>query len=300
MIYEYALDPDLFFEWAKSDRDAHYYASMFGCGTPRFMSSFPRQKPHKWLRYINSKLPTDIKEVERKRLDSILDAFLERRVIREDGNLTDKAWIDDVLAENSRLSFDCIFSKDSPGIQLDRLFTLKDSYQETCGLWHKKSMLTPARTAEAMADSVGNLLRLSKKVVVVDPFGSSSRAINTYKAFISKMMESRVSVMRPQLNIMFDPSKKNAAHPRFIYDTLLVHCGDIDLRVFGIIERDVGEKLHNRYILTELGGVSFGVGTDEGEAHHTDDLVLMDSDMYRRRWDQYVANPVFDFSEIAP
>ena len=56
-------------------------------------------------------------------------------------------------------------------------------------------------------------------------------------------------------------------------------------------ERTSGEKLHNRYILTELGGVSLGAGLDEREAGATDDVNLLDSDQYHRRWAQYAGKP---------
>lgn len=55
-------------------------------------------------------------------------------------------------------------------------------------------------------------------------------------------------------------------------------------------QRQGGEKLHNRYVLTDLGGVSLGVGLDEGEAGETDDLLLLPRAQYELRWSQYVGN----------
>jgi hypothetical protein len=49
-----------------------------------------------------------------------------------------------------------------------------------------------------------------------------------------------------------------------------------------------GEKLHNRYVLTNIGGVSLGVGLDEGEPGETDDVHLLTREQYRLRWEQYV------------
>ena len=65
-------------------------------------------------------------------------------------------------------------------------------------------------------------------------------------------------------------------------------------------ERSGQEKLHNRYILTELGGVSLGVGLDEGQDGATDDLVLLDRGVYYERWKQYASDPpAFDLLEEA-
>ena len=53
-------------------------------------------------------------------------------------------------------------------------------------------------------------------------------------------------------------------------------------------KRPNGEKLHNRYLLTNLGGVSFGIGTDAGVASQHDDLSLLSREQYVSRWNQYV------------
>jgi hypothetical protein len=52
-------------------------------------------------------------------------------------------------------------------------------------------------------------------------------------------------------------------------------------------QRQGYEKLHNRYILTNLGGVSFGVGLNTGEEGESDDLTLLARDQYMKRWEQY-------------
>jgi hypothetical protein len=55
-------------------------------------------------------------------------------------------------------------------------------------------------------------------------------------------------------------------------------------------QRDGGDLVHNRYVLTDLGGVSFGVGIEAGRAGETDDLQLLAPATYVLRWAQYVDN----------
>ena len=60
-------------------------------------------------------------------------------------------------------------------------------------------------------------------------------------------------------------------------------------------ERPGGEKLHNRYILTDIGGVDFGTGLDEGDAGQTDDIKLLGKERFKIRWQQYAGdNPAFE------
>jgi hypothetical protein len=55
-------------------------------------------------------------------------------------------------------------------------------------------------------------------------------------------------------------------------------------------QKSGGEKLHNRYVLTDLGGVALGMGLDTGDTGETDDLLLLPRAQYEHRWSQYVAN----------
>jgi hypothetical protein len=72
-------------------------------------------------------------------------------------------------------------------------------------------------------------------------------------------------------------------------------------------ERGRGQLLHNRYILTDIGGVSFGAGLDANLRNSdrdaddislneldTDEVTLLDRETYDLRWDQYAGpNPAF-------
>src|SRR5262249_17455720 len=77
--------------------------------------------------------------------------------------------------------------------------------------------------------------------------------------------------------------------PRIIPERLKV-------RLVQWLQRDRGEKLHNRFILTDKGGVMFGVGLDDGDGAdgETDDITLLDKETYWLRWKQYTSEPVFD------
>ena len=66
------------------------------------------------------------------------------------------------------------------------------------------------------------------------------------------------------------------------------------LTVYRWKNREGGEKLHNRYILADIGGVSFNTGLDEGAPGTTDDVSRLGYHTYAKRWDDY-AGPNFAF-----
>jgi hypothetical protein len=62
-------------------------------------------------------------------------------------------------------------------------------------------------------------------------------------------------------------------------------------------ERPGGEKFHNRYLLTDIGGVILGVGLDAGNSGQTDDVNLMDAVQFLKRWDQFNGACAFDLAD---
>jgi hypothetical protein len=59
-------------------------------------------------------------------------------------------------------------------------------------------------------------------------------------------------------------------------------------------QRSDGEKLHNRYLLTNLYGVLFGTGSDESDnrdSEESDDIVLLEEGQYFMRYKQYTGTP---------
>ena len=81
-------------------------------------------------------------------------------------------------------------------------------------------------------------------------------------------------------------SAKQAAHLRF----RIIPAGH-SLTVTVLQERESGENIHNRYVLTTLAGVAFGTGLDaaDGEAgkFQSDDLCRLSSEQLLKRWGQY-------------
>ena len=57
---------------------------------------------------------------------------------------------------------------------------------------------------------------------------------------------------------------------------------------------DSGEKFHIRYIFTNRGCVSFGIGLQENDSDGgggSDDLARLREDQYRKRWQDYMGDP---------
>ncbi|HDS5057394.1 TPA: hypothetical protein QH133_004791, partial [Escherichia coli] len=104
-----------------------------------------------------------------------------------------------------------------------------------------------------------------------------------------------------KIDVIFDGSKENSPTVNYLANKLnrenLVFPDDFKLSVTfkSLTSREGNERLHNRYVLSNVAGVCFMHGLDEGEG--TDDVSILSKEGYNKRWEHYTTNNVFDLIE---
>jgi hypothetical protein len=180
-----------------------------------------------------------------------------------------------------------------------------ESVSEANPLWRLPSLPPVERMAIHMAERVAPLLCFSKRILFIDPYFRPDKIKwrRPLQAFleVATNRRRRAELLKVEIHVkddletglFTDYSKRSL--PEIIPSGIRV-------RIVQWHERDRGEKLHNRFILTDLGGVSFGVGLDDsdGEDGQTDDILLLNEETYNLRFAQYTGSPpAFDLvSEI--
>jgi len=174
-------------------------------------------------------------------------------------------------------------------------------------LWGMPRGVAIARRAADMAAAVAAMLRIAEVIVFVDPhFGPASpRHRRPLEAFLRAMTDGRVVDGPGRLEVQTSADEDRTGTRAFFEAECqgrLPGCipAGVRLRILRLEERLHGERLHNRYILTDVGGVLFGVGLDDGSEGDTDDVHLLDRGQYQKRWKQYVSDiPAFDCPDPA-
>lgn len=167
-------------------------------------------------------------------------------------------------------------------------------------VWNCVTGVSCERTAEKMAQVVSAMLRNCREAAFVAPyFGPTPRHCHPLLAFLRAMLDRRPG-SPPDRVMVLTSTKPELGTPAFF----AAECARIlpgfvprGLQVFvrRLQERPRSERLHNRYILTDIGGVLFGVGLDNGNSGDTDDVTLLGRVQLILRRDQYLgARPVFD------
>jgi hypothetical protein len=287
MILEYALEPDLLNNW----KDFRYFTEKFGVARGRLISRYPKH----WKRMVYESL-AGCGEIDRKRIEEGL-LKLDERMMKRSGYWNQQLdWLANAEAEHLQRPFHAILAKLNPN---QRAYVLEcDSLDERNALWNVHRSRIVARTAGEMAACVTPLLRLCKMVLFIDPhFGpENSRHRRPLEAFLNAILQQR-SGEPPRL---VEIHTKATSTPEFFKSECQIRLPRViprglRVRLVRWSQRNGGEILHNRYILTDIGGVSFEVGLDDGATGQTDEVKLLEADIYNLRWKQYgSAQPAFD------
>lgn len=298
MIYEFALDPELVARW-HDPREWAIFREGFAWETGRVGSAYPPKK--KWrqavVRAFNAAMPGATENSHsRRNLEVLIDKLAERMVERESSHPELSTWIDRAVAEHRERPFHGILSqvedKSVPAvITSEMLFS-----ERPPSAWSVPPNPAPPRTAQGLVQAVAPLLTRCGEVIFVDPWfdPGKPRFLSSLHAMLGVLWGPGRCVGAPSAQLVLAEGGRDGSW-------LLGRCRDWlpaivprghGLHVTVLRQRPGGEKVHNRYILTKLAGVSFGVGldaADDGDTGQTDDLCRLSSEQLNKRWGQYVS-----------
>lgn len=287
MIDAYALEPALVATWGRLG-EFRFIHDKFGVGTPRTLLEFPKFSSWKRAVYAAAE-ELSLSQEDMKRIEELFRLFAEHKSRRPDSVYDGlREWLENAECEYDRRAFAAILASGNPRDHEGVL--VGEQLDNRNARWVCNAGPPTPRTPELIAAALASMLVNCKQLHLVDPyFGPETPRYH-------KVLEALMNVL--------------SADGR-VPDVIRVHCSARSSLPFfeqaseamasrlptGTVveftrwaERVGGEKLHNRYVLTDLGGVSLGVGLDAGEPGETDDLVLLPRAIYERRWAQYVVN----------
>lgn len=298
MIYEYAIEPTLAVDWAKNRKDFEYYYEKFGLGQSKIMSEFPKFK--NWRKQFRQ-AAAGAHDFELQRITAIFNRLTEKRVFRDgfsyDGTIS---WLENAETENGRCPFQAILSSENPR-KHERV--LSPGFIKTSFLWNTEEQDFCPRLPDNMAKLVLPILSNCNKLYLIDPhFGPENiRHRRPIEAFLKCMDRNRFGKPFPDC-IEIHTSDK--AGFEFFKDICreklpdLIPCG-YRIKLKRWIERSGGEKFHQRFILTDIGGVEVDPGLDDGNAGESFKVMLLKRKMFEKHWQDFVVSPAFDPAETA-
>jgi len=285
MVHEYALEPELVATWGDLN-NYRMFNDKFGIGTSRIVSEYPKN----WARIAYDACKTT-DDIEKTRLIDIIYQLREKMIVRQDIIYNDNlSWLECAELEHKRLPFKAIIASTNP--RKSREIILGDEVGVDINDFRWKTEEFPTRReAKAMAITVEPMLSNCREVFFIDPYFTPANPKKTkpLQEFFKAIMANRKTVItRLELVTKYDDKDDNDSFTKRCLNILPNYLPyGLMLTVLRIAERKGKEQIHNRYVLTDIGLINFGVGLDEGKQGQTDDVGLRSRPNYEMRWRQY-------------
>jgi len=292
MIFEYALEPELVATWGDLQR-CRFFSREFGLGEGKLVSRYPKTWAKKVWESFNG-----ANDIERKRLEELMTRLQETMIKRKNypWDDTNTTWLENALVEHARHPFKAIITRANPENKPEILGE-NDLSGAPCPKWDNPHGITVNRRAQEMAAALKTMLCCCRWIKFIDPYFSKAR--RDHKLALSAFL-SKLGLERPvgPIESVEIHSRGDGASSDFLKDFYkeIIPLG-MTVTFFQWKEKPHGEALHNRYILTDLAGVSFNHGLDTGREGETDDVNLLDLGQYQLRCREYeMSSSAFDRS----
>ena len=255
MIYEYAISPVL----CTNYQDLRFLLETFGKAEGRLFADIPRKK---WIRLTRKEIKGSVNgQVMKKRLVVGVDKLVRKAIYHRNfvPQPNSDIWIDHALVAHDDRPFQAILTDYYDGdetciLRYDHEFT------EDCR-WKVPLDKTIRRSAANIIEAIRPMLDCAREVILIDR--NFNPEIYRWRPFLLELSDF-LSKRRfsPSINkIDFHLGDDIAAdHMEFLCNKYLSKERPSDFKMnFIIWPRDA---LHDRYIITDIGGVNFGIGLD--------------------------------------
>jgi len=308
VIFDYALEPELVATWHEW-QSARYFKEKFGVGRGRLVSRYPsRWQALVWQAFDSAD------QNARKRLEALLSILTSKMVVRGSPYDGERTWLVNTEQEHERSPFHAILARTNPsgsaavvcGNEID---------EETEPRWAAPSSCIVDRDSDELAAAVAPMLRCCSEVIFIDPHFAPQelRFRRTLGRFLWALLKERPGAPPARIDLCVDQEKYGRGYfeQECRQKVPAVIPSGMKLRIVRLKQRLAGQPLHNRYILTDIGGVSFGHGLDESERvtcgrvvagnapAATDDVKRFEEADYRLRWSQY-GSATLAFDRVEP
>lgn len=255
MIYEFAISPRLFTEW----QDLRFFLQSFGREEGRLLSDIPRKK---WMNMTRKEInASDNGQVMKKRLKLGIER-LERKAIYRRNTVPEvesELWIDHALEAHRNRPLQAILTDNHDGD--DESIIINDTDFTDDIRWKIPLDATVARSANIMVQTIQPMLDCAREIILIDRnFNPQDYRWRPFIIELTSFLSQRL--FSPSIG-KIDFHVGDDLEPNYLKSLCINHISGglpANMRVdFFVWPRD---ELHDRYVLTDIGGVDFGIGLD--------------------------------------
>jgi len=309
MIYEFALEPKLVASWHHR-KQYLFFHEKFGLHTRRLISAYPK----KWIKLVwkvFSESPYGQDQNAQIRMAAVLTDLRNTSVKRKSTFPQIEDWLERAETEHRERPFRAIIASDNPNkhkfvVKANDLIDIDKEH----GLWSIPDDLPIPRNAIQIAKTVSPIIKRCQRLLLIDPYFDPNklRFRKTLEAILFECCTSFCNglskiELHTSIDRFFEPDEKGdnrkIEQEKRVYKNFVRDCNSklpkivpegITLGIVVWKQRENGEKLHNRYILTNIAGVMLGTGIDQAEnqeSSESDDFAMLSESQCQTRLNQY-------------
>ncbi len=306
MIKEFTIKPEVFVAWCQSDEFKLFIKESLGLGTPRVLYPLPNKT--KWIKATRKVYNSlGLGEIQEAKIEAAIELVTEITTEREVTFDHNDEWLKKVKdsVDNFRELFCVISDEEDESISPVSIVDFKKDSP-----WVLPHSIVLPRHIKTVTDYLEPFLLASKYVTIVDPYFDfiSDKFKNTFDILLDQLMFKTGTTITRELTVFTSVKSKQDS------ELLQRHCReyfagkqlpDGTVVKFILLERyteseivsedlsNMKDDTHNRYIMSELGGIVCGKGFNllkrlSRKVNETDDWYIMDRDSYDYRNSQYV------------
>jgi hypothetical protein len=281
VLKEFALEPEALASW----ESFRYLIEKFGVSHGRVISRFPKQ----WKRLVYEAARKALSgTAQLSRIEVRLDALGDDVVFptaRPGGDVR-KPWIERALVEHAREPFAGVIARANPGNQMHVL--LHSEVDEQDVRFHSSSQMEIERTAANLVGCASLLLRHTAIVKWVDHVMDLRQP--RWRRPFCEALNVLTTVGRPvhfELHRRFgNEIEKRNLRQQYEEAFRRYRVAGVTLALYLHPE----QVMHDRFILTERGGIQIGHGLDDNEdggSAPTANVTLLESSIFQVQWQKY-------------
>lgn len=303
ILKEYALDPTIIKNWDK----CRAFIEPFGITTGRQISGYPKFKDWKSLLLNNLEvLPKEklkiVEYLKIKRGDN--NSFIKKSRLY---NKT-KNWITNVEEEQNNLPFHAVISSKNSTYTHEN-FIVDDEFSDLHDLMETSVDVPICRSVLELTNHITPLLDQSRTIIFVDPYfvGTKKKYLNPLKDFLVKIVSNPLGLSRVSIQYHHNDGG-TISNPTDTYNVDEI-INEWRVKILPIIPSDFTiqfhmwpfKDLHNRYILTDVYGVSYGRGLSEDNTGFADEdeILGLGLEVWRARYEKYLNNAPEHYLELS-
>ena len=305
MIKEIAVDPELIIELSKNTNRAwrKLIASRFGINTGILKSRYPENWNKNFRRAFES---SSLKDLEKKAAEELFSLITKFQIKRSDANwVGDNSWLKNSLVEHDRMPFKAIAcKKDIYQTGKDVIVDFDDvrnGDSDNIDLLNNDYKARVTRNNSDLTDILVDSFYHAKKLIIIDAFFDPFKRDYTVPLLelINGLTEKKKTEHYPEILIIKRDGDGRQVEGPLRREVLPQLPRALKLKFFVYDEKPRKEEFHNRYILSDIGGIVI----DPGFARNMDpvstdnyDVNLMNSSQFLDIMRIYIDNPDLNFT----